>query len=375
MLGQSRCRPGTSPADSVAPARRVGGRGRLRPGGPAAEGGFALIAVLWLLVALSAIGVQAAMETRTERLAAANLLDRTRSREIALAGAEYARSRLTAAMLDRADELRAEAASRQRQTRGGGARSRTLSVDALFSRSSPADDPWRAPYELVEPEQRFGDAVFTLEVRDAEAALNLNGADAEMLLNFFSQGLGLDYALSDRLAQAILDWTDADDLPRVGGAERDDYIKAGAPVLPPNRPFGHIDELRYVAGMTPEIFEAAAPYLTLNSSGQVNVNAAPAPVLLALPGMTPPIVEEIERLRDSGVYPVSSQQLLGMLSPAARGQLTAIGRRLTGRMGFRTDQVEIISRGRVEGSGVESTVRIVVARATDGATVVMRDID
>ena len=71
-------------------ARPVVGRRRRvwsRRNAAVSEGGFALIAVLWLLVALSAIGVQAALETRTERLAAANLLDQTRSREVAMAGA------------------------------------------------------------------------------------------------------------------------------------------------------------------------------------------------------------------------------------------------------------------------------------------------
>src|SRR5690606_34426056 len=216
------------------------------------RGGFILIAVLWLLVALGAVGLNAAMTARTERLAAANLLDAARAREVALAGTEYARSRLTAAMLDRADELRAQ----QRSNRGRSSRNRNQSVRSLFRGADPRGDNWREPEQLMATEMVFGDTRFTLRVRDSGAALNLNAADAEMLRGFFSQGLRLDYALADRLAQSIMDWRDQDELPRAGGAERDDYLQAGAAVLPPNAPFSRIDELRHVLGMTPEIFEA-----------------------------------------------------------------------------------------------------------------------
>jgi Tfp pilus assembly protein PilX len=64
--------------------------------------GFILVAVLWLIVALGAVGLDASLRSRTRRLAAANVLDQTRARAAAMAGTEYARSRLTAAMLDSA---------------------------------------------------------------------------------------------------------------------------------------------------------------------------------------------------------------------------------------------------------------------------------
>ncbi|HUE95601.1 MAG TPA: hypothetical protein VMN39_03030 [Longimicrobiaceae bacterium] len=343
--------------------------------------GFALIAVLWLLVALSAVGMHAALETRTERLASANLLDQARSREVALAGSEYARSRLTAALLDRAEQLRSEVQSSQ--NRAGGGRSRTQSVQSMFRSSDPIDDPWTDPAGLVVQEMVLGDARFTLYLRDADAALNPSGADAEMLTNFFSQGLGLDYAAADRLAQSILDWQDEDDLPRIGGAESEEYLEAGAAILPPNRPFGRIEELRYVLGMTQEIYDAAAPHLTLLSSGRINVNAAPEEVLLAAPGMTPAIAQEIQQLKNTGYYARDFEQLLSGLSPSSRGQLSAVQRRLNARLSFRTDQVEIVSEGGVEGSAIRTRVRMIVGQriqteggvANVGAVVLAKEID
>jgi hypothetical protein len=67
-------------------------------------------------------------------------------------------------------------------------------VQQLFQRLDPAEDPWREPEGLVVLAMAFGDARFGLRIRDTQSALDLNGATAEMLLGFFSQGLALDYA-------------------------------------------------------------------------------------------------------------------------------------------------------------------------------------
>lgn len=336
------------------------------------ESGFILVTVLWLLVALGAVGLSAAMSYRTERLAAANLLDDARGREAASAGAEYARARLTAAMLDRAEELRAQ--TRSQQSRNGNQnRSRTQSVESLFRSADPIEDAWRDPQELVLDEMALGDARFTLRLRDTGAAFNLNEADEEMLRGFFSQGLELDYALADRIAQAILDWRDEDELPRVGGGEREEYLRAGAAILPANRPFATIDELRYVLGVTPEIFQAARPHLILISSGRINVNAAPEVVLLGIPGMTPAAAQEIVRLRESGTFPDDANSLLQSLSAGSAAPLRAMGRNFTARVSFRTSEVEILSEGGVVGSPVTSTLRVILTRTDNGAVVLARE--
>ncbi len=344
-----------------------------RPTRSACSPGFILIAALWLLVALGAVGLDAALRSRTRRLAAANLLDNTRARAAATAGIEYARSRLTAAMLDRADELRAEAVDRARTTRQQSQAERQ-SVTSLFRRSDPADDPWREPDQLIAQEMTFGDARYSLRVRDTGAALNLNEADEQVLRQFFAQGMGVDYAYADRLAQAILDWRDEDEIPRLGGGEREEYLKARAPVLPPNRDFAELDELRYVMGMTPDLFESAVPYLTLIGSGDVNVNSAPEPVLLALPDMTPGAVTELLRLRQVGQIPRSSNQLRSMI-PMVGSSAQGRNRQFDGMVTYTTNEVEILAEGRVEGSPIKVLARVVVARSDAGAVVVWRRID
>lgn len=365
MTSRGRHRPRAASLLWGEPPRPDTGRSRL-----ADDAGFILVTVLWLLVALGAVGLNAAMAYRTERLAAANLLDEARGREAASAGAEYARARLTAAMLDRAEELRAQTRTQQGRNQN---RSRTQSVQSLFRNASPIDDAWRDPQELVLDEMTLGDAHFTLRLRDTGAAFNLIEADEEMLRNFFSQGLELDYALADRIAQAILDWQDEDDLPRVGGAEREEYLRAGASVLPPNRPFATIDELRYVLGITPEIFAAARPYLILISSGRINVNAAPEVVLMGIPGMSRAAAQEIVRLREAGTFADDTNSLLRLLSPGSAAPLQAMGRNFTARVSFRTSEVEILSEGRVEGSPVNSVLRVILTRTDNGAVVLARE--
>lgn len=333
------------------------------------RGGFVLIATLWLLIALGAVGLDAALRSRTRRLAAANILDESRARAAAIAGTEYARSRLTAAMLDRADELRAEAMSNARTGSQRNSASRS-SVNRLFRSANPVDDPWRDPSELVAPDMVFGATRYTLRVRDTGASLNLNAADENMLRNFFAQGLGVDFAAADRLAQAIMDWRDEDDIPRINGGEREQYVKEGMAVLPPNRDFAELDELRHVMGMTDELYQAALPYITLIGSGQININAAPEPVLLALPGMLPGVAQELVKLREAGTFPRNRTELMALVPGLATND--ADGRLFNELTTYQTNEVVIRSEGRIDGSPIHVVASVVVQRSNTGAVVVWR---
>jgi len=341
-----------------------------RPGRLGQEG-FALVAALWLLVAMGSVGLQAALASRARRQAAANLLDEVRARSAVVAGTEYARSRLTAAMLGQAEELRAEAMARSsgRNQR----RAATSSVSRLFRSANPLEDPWREPQDLMVPEMVFGDARYALILRDVGAALNLNEATGEMLRQFFAQGLGVDYAEADQLAQAIEDWRDEDEIPRINGGEREEYLEEEALALPPNRDFVDIDELRHVRGMTPELYVMAAPYLTLIGDGDINLNSAPEPVLLAVPGMDPAGATAILQLRDSGYLPRSDRELQAFL-PGMAQTIEIVGREFSNRTTYTTDQVAILAQGWVDGGVIQVTSRVVVQRGNNEATVVWREV-
>ena len=336
-----------------------------------ARSGFALVATLWLLIALGAVGLDAALRSKARRQAAANVLDGARARAAALAGSEYARSRLTAALLGQAEELRSEAMASARSSRGRRTVERR-SVSRLFRGVDPLEDPWRSPQDLIVGEMELGTARYAVLMRDVGAALNLNEANETMLRQFFSMALRVDYAEADKIAQAILDWRDEDEIPRINGGEREEYLREGALVLPANRDFVAIDELRHVQGMTPEIYARAAPFITLIGDGDLNVNAAPKEVLLAIPGINEATVTELLRLRDSGTLPRNDDQLARMV-PGAATAIEAEGRAFTRRTTYTTDQVEILVEGWVDGGLVRVNSRVVVSRGNTGATVVFRE--
>ncbi|HEY0446641.1 MAG TPA: type II secretion system minor pseudopilin GspK [Allosphingosinicella sp.] len=64
-----------------------------------------------------------------------------------------------------------------------------------------------------------------------------------------------------RIAEGAGDWVDADQNPSRAGAEDRDYIGAEQPYRAGNTLFAEVSELRAVAGMTPEIYAAARPWL------------------------------------------------------------------------------------------------------------------
>jgi general secretion pathway protein K len=90
--------------------------------------------------------------------------------------------------------------------------------------------------------------------------------------------LGIDGTVAD----AVVDWLDNDDVPRVGGAESPYYSGLPYPYRAKNDLFDTVDEVRLVRGVTREVFEKLRPFVTVSSSGKVNLNTAPKEVLMAL---------------------------------------------------------------------------------------------
>lgn len=101
------------------------------------------------------------------------------------------------------------------------------------------------------------------------------------------QVLELDNPLDEQLAKditsAVTDWIDADDLSANSGAENSDYSDLELPMRPGNKPLNSVSELRWVKGITAEIYTALEPYVVVLPAGTaLNVNTAEAPVLRAL---------------------------------------------------------------------------------------------
>jgi general secretion pathway protein K len=114
--------------------------------------------------------------------------------------------------------------------------------------------------------------------------------------------LPLDEAMA--LTEAISDFIDRDANRRPNGAEVNEYRYADFPYLPANRALASVSELRSVRGMTPEIYQALAPLVTVwpERNTRLNILTAPLPVLRTLNAddqWAPLAVIDAERLVES----------------------------------------------------------------------------
>ncbi len=146
------------------------------------------------------------------------------------------------------------------------------------------DEVWSRPVPPID----LGEGTIHIVVEDEERKINLNrlvlpngNAPDDQRLAVFRRFLEI-LEMDPSLADAVVDWLDNDDTPRVGGAESSYYLSLPFPYKAKNDFFDTVDELRLVRGVTPEALEKLRPFITLHSSGKINLNTAPKQILMAL---------------------------------------------------------------------------------------------
>jgi len=215
----------------------------------------AITAVLIVAVAASAAAVMLAQQSAT--LDQARLIaSRAQADQYALAGLDWARGVLLQDL----------------QSAG--------SVDSL-------DEGWAQPIVGLPVER----AMVAGAIADEQGKFNLNNlvnaagqkSDADFLV---FQRLLASLGVSPELAQAVLDWIDADDeLSGNAGAEDAYYLGLPRPYRAANAPMAQVEELYRVRGFDAATIAKLKPYVTALDRGTlVNVNTAPAPVLAAVLG-------------------------------------------------------------------------------------------
>ena len=220
----------------------------------ARQSGVALVAALWLIVLLTVVASGFAYSMRGEALAARNALS-------------LAQARLAA---DGAVERAAFELGRPHNV-----------ADAEVWQADGAPHAWQE-----------GDVRLAVTAVDEAARIDLNAAPEPLLKSLFVNVGGVDADTAQHLAEAVEDWRDPDDLRRPNGAEADDYKAAGRKYGPANAPFTAVGELLRVLGMTPGVMAKVADTLTVYSwQAAINPATASRDVLLALPNMTPEIVD------------------------------------------------------------------------------------
>lgn len=128
------------------------------------------------------------------------------------------------------------------------------------------------------------DGNFGVEVRitDTAGLVDLNASSQEMF-ELLLKGIGVSSQEAERLAAAIVDYRDPDDVASVGGAESFEYRQAGRLVGPKNAPFDSVDELDQVLGLTPDLVARLRPFVTVHSrANSIDPAVAPLALLQAL---------------------------------------------------------------------------------------------
>lgn len=136
------------------------------------------------------------------------------------------------------------------------------------------------------PETQVEEGRMRAAVIDLNSRFNLNNITekGDPWYAFFQRLLRV-LELDESLADAVLDWVDADqDLSGNGGAEDAEYLSADPPYRAANRRFGSTGELLWVSGFDGEIVDKLAPFIVAlpTSTLKINVNTATATLLRAL---------------------------------------------------------------------------------------------
>ncbi len=149
---------------------------------------------------------------------------------------------------------------------------------SLFQNVLVADDPvaaFRGRMTILAPEMTtegyFGGVRYGLE--NESSRLNLNTLPlADQLEQDGARNVLMTLpGMTEPIADAILDWIDADNEPRIVGAEQDYYSTLSPAYEPRNGPLGSIEELLLVRDVTPALLFGA----DLNRNGIVDPNEEP----------------------------------------------------------------------------------------------------
>ncbi|MEK7668877.1 MAG: hypothetical protein AAB409_09530 [Gemmatimonadota bacterium] len=134
--------------------------------------------------------------------------------------------------------------------------------------------------------------------------------------------------------------------------------------------FTSVAELLSIPGFPP----SALPLLTTDGPGTVNVNAAPAAVLAALPGFSREAIDVVASRRAAGRPVTSLDALLGALSPIGRAAVLQAYADLAGLVTFAPTQLLLSADGWVAAYGdvPRATIELLVVPLPERLATVRR---
>ena len=184
--------------------------------------GVALIIVLWIVVILSAIGMEFSYSMRIETDLNRNFSDRQRAYFGARAGIERAVKEIV------------------------------RYHEAMKIIKDMEEEPI---WNLRGKPNHFsiGDMEITVRIDPENARININSLSKESLKEIFL-GMGLKEEKADSVINCFLDWQDGDNLHRMMGAEKEYYQELNPSYQPANTAIEVIEELLMIKGIDKRLF-------------------------------------------------------------------------------------------------------------------------
>jgi general secretion pathway protein K len=211
--------------------------------------GFIVVAVLWILAALSALVLIYLNYVTNTAVVVAGSTERVEAEALETAGVELAVYQLTSVKEDK----------------------------------RPTSGTFNA---------KVGAGRVSVTFRAESARIDLNAASKALLVGFIVE-VGAAPSDAASYADRILAWRaptqQGDDDP-----ENSFYRTSGVAYLPRHAPFPAVEELWLVKGIPPDIIERMLPFVTVFSNlASVNILDAAPQVVAAVPGMTPEKLQDV----------------------------------------------------------------------------------
>lgn len=244
--------------------------------------GIILLVVLWILAILAILAIGLGRRTAIDLTLTKYTVGKIKAGSLAHAGLLFALNQLRVDTIDKTSSVF------DTLYQCGIALDQGKSPEDIFKKVPLADGYFDISYSDIDPVTNAKKTYFGLQ--DEERRINLNGIN-QQTYGIFSNLLvllGADPQVALTIANAVIDWQDADGAianPPYG-AEDDYYMSLPKPYHCKNMPFENIEELLLVEGMTPEIFSKVKNYVTVfpveAQNFRVNIDTAPEIVVRSL---------------------------------------------------------------------------------------------
>jgi general secretion pathway protein K len=228
--------------------------------------GFIVVAVLWILAALSALVLIYLTYVTNTAVVVAGSTERVQAEAMVTAAIELAAYQLT----------------------------------GLTEAARPTSGTFNA---------RVGPGKVSVTFRSEAARIDLNSA-SKGLLSGLIIGLGASPSNAAAYADRIMAWRAPTESPD-DDPENSFYRTSGAAYTPRHAPFPQVEELWLVRGIPPLVVERMLPFVTVFSNlASINILDAAPQVVAALPGMTPDNLQAV--LSQRGDPALDPRSLLAM---------------------------------------------------------------